>query len=72
MVRTRQKILTYPIAPNTAATLTIRVIKSFPYRTSKNVILHNLDLTTLTVGELKEKVRNGASPSLPHLVYFIY
>ncbi|RPA87472.1 hypothetical protein BJ508DRAFT_410239 [Ascobolus immersus RN42] len=44
--------------PDTAATLTIRVIKSFPYRTSKNVILHNLDLTTLTIGELKEKVRN--------------
>ncbi|KAF8247069.1 hypothetical protein K440DRAFT_630195 [Wilcoxina mikolae CBS 423.85] len=43
--------------PITDATLTIRVIKNFPYRTSKNVILHHLDLTTVTAGELKEKVK---------------
>ncbi|KAI5805612.1 hypothetical protein DFH27DRAFT_590713 [Peziza echinospora] len=48
--------LNTPDKPVTDATLTIRVIKSFPYRTSKNVILHHLDLTTLTVGELKERV----------------
>ncbi|KAL7267839.1 hypothetical protein RUND412_009556 [Rhizina undulata] len=43
--------------PVTDATLTVRVIKSFPYRTCKNVILHNLDLTKLTTGELKELVK---------------
>ncbi|TGZ85268.1 hypothetical protein EX30DRAFT_337653 [Ascodesmis nigricans] len=43
--------------PLTDATLTIRVIKSFEYRTCKNAVLHHLDLTTLTAGELKEKVR---------------
>ncbi|PWW80154.1 hypothetical protein C7212DRAFT_159832, partial [Tuber magnatum] len=42
----------------TSATLTIRVIKSFPYRTAKNLVLHNLDLTTLTSGALKERVRS--------------
>jgi Uncharacterized conserved protein (DUF2340) len=49
----------------TDATLTIRVIKSFPYRTCKNLVLHHLDLTKLTVGELKEVVRNGLSPPPP-------
>ncbi|KAI5857005.1 hypothetical protein BZA05DRAFT_415715 [Tricharina praecox] len=43
--------------PITDATLTIRVIKNFPYRTYKNVILHHLDLTALTAGELKELVK---------------
>ena len=42
----------------TSATLTIRVIKNFPYRTARNLVLHNLDLTTLTSGALKERVRN--------------
>ncbi|KAF8419333.1 hypothetical protein EV426DRAFT_292164 [Tirmania nivea] len=44
--------------PLSDATLTIRVIKSFPYRASKNLVLHNLDLTTLTVGELMERVKH--------------
>ncbi|KAF8462902.1 hypothetical protein BDZ91DRAFT_732646 [Kalaharituber pfeilii] len=44
--------------PISDATLTIRVIKSFPYRTAKNLVLHSLDLTRLTVRELKERVKN--------------
>ncbi|RPB03343.1 hypothetical protein L873DRAFT_1761191 [Choiromyces venosus 120613-1] len=44
--------------PLTTATLTIRIIKNFPYRTAKNLVLHNLDLTTLTSGALKERVRS--------------
>ncbi|KAG0636705.1 hypothetical protein HOY80DRAFT_890840 [Tuber brumale] len=48
-------LLTRPV---TSATLTIRVIKNFPYRTAKNLVLHNLDLTTLTSGALKERVRS--------------
>ncbi|KAF9172609.1 hypothetical protein BGX21_007164 [Mortierella sp. AD011] len=53
--------LSNTLAPSTAATLTIRVIKSFEYRTSKNLILHNIDLTNTTVGQLRaliiEKVK---------------
>ncbi|KAF9932919.1 hypothetical protein BGZ67_004515 [Mortierella alpina] len=48
--------LSNTLAPSTAATLTIRVIKSFEYRTSKNLILHNIDLTTTTVGQLRAKI----------------
>ncbi|KAH8152422.1 uncharacterized protein LAJ45_03262 [Morchella importuna] len=40
--------------PLTDSTLTIRVIKNFPYRTTRNLVLHHLDLTSLTVGDLKE------------------
>lgn len=45
--------------PVTNATLTIRVIKSFEYRTQKSLVLKDLDLTTLTVGELLEKCKEG-------------
>ncbi|GAA96065.1 hypothetical protein E5Q_02726 [Mixia osmundae IAM 14324] len=38
------------------ATLTIRVIKSFAYRSTKNLILHHVDLTSTTVGQLKARV----------------
>ena len=39
----------------------IRVIKSFPYRVVKNLILPHVDLTTTTVGDLKTKIKEGAS-----------
>ncbi|KAJ9114567.1 hypothetical protein QFC20_001441 [Naganishia adeliensis] len=45
--------------PVTNATLTIRVIKSFEYRTQKSLVLKDLDLTTLTVGELLEKCKEA-------------
>ncbi|KAF9931749.1 hypothetical protein FBU30_009673 [Linnemannia zychae] len=58
---TTNEPLSNTLAPSTAATLTIRVIKSFEYRTTKNLILHNVDLTTTTVGLLRaliiEKVK---------------
>lgn len=38
--------------PKTSATLTVRVIKSFEFRTTKNVILKGVDLTTTTVQQL--------------------
>ncbi|CAO3567846.1 unnamed protein product [Mortierella alpina] len=53
---TASEPLSNTLAPSTAATLTIRVIKSFEYRTSKNLILHNIDLTTTTVGQLRAKI----------------
>lgn len=45
--------------PKTDATLTIRVIKSFEYRTERSLVLHRINLEENTVGELKEKVRQG-------------
>jgi len=47
--------------PSNAATLTIRVIKSFTYRTEKSLVLHDVNLETTTVGALKEKVRQVIS-----------
>jgi hypothetical protein len=51
--------LSSELQPVTNATLTIRCIKSFEYRTEKNLVLKGLDLTTLTAGELIEKCREG-------------
>ena len=45
--------------PRTDATLTIRVIKSFEYRTEKSLVLHHINLEEVTVGQLKDKVRQG-------------
>ncbi|CAK5264070.1 unnamed protein product [Mycena citricolor] len=45
--------------PKTSATLTIRVIKSFTYRTEKSLVLHNVNLETTTIGALKEKARSA-------------
>jgi len=45
--------------PLTAATLTIRVIKSFTYRTERSLVLHDVNLETTTVGQLKERVRQA-------------
>lgn len=51
--------LTNTLRPLTDAVLTIRVIKSFSYRTTKNLILQHVDLTTTTVGQLKKQVIEG-------------
>ncbi|KAF3087308.1 hypothetical protein TWF569_001022 [Orbilia oligospora] len=40
------------------ATITVRVIKSFPYRTCKNLVVRGLDLTTITIGEFKARAVN--------------
>lgn len=40
--------------PNTSATLTIRIIKSFIFRTERSLILHDVNLVTMTVAHLKE------------------
>lgn len=53
--------LTNTLRPATDSVITIRIIKSFEFRTTKNVILHHCDLTTTTVGALKEQVRKGSS-----------
>lgn len=49
--------LTNTLRPITDCFLTIRVIKSFEYRTTKNVLLPHVDASHLTVGQLKDQVR---------------
>ncbi|KAL7420317.1 hypothetical protein Q5752_005286 [Cryptotrichosporon argae] len=47
------------LRPVGAATLTVRVIKSFPYRTHKSLVLQHVDLRAETVGGLKGRVREA-------------
>jgi len=49
--------LTNTLRPLTDCFLTVRIIKSFEYRTTKNLLLPHLDATTMTVGQLKETCR---------------
>ncbi|WVQ85218.1 hypothetical protein IAT38_007383 [Cryptococcus sp. DSM 104549] len=43
--------------PVTDATITVRVIKSFEFRTQKSMVLQHLDLSELTVAALMDLVR---------------
>ncbi|KAF7359497.1 hypothetical protein MSAN_01292500 [Mycena sanguinolenta] len=45
--------------PKTSATLTVRIIKSFEFRTEKSLVLHNVNLETTTTGQLKQLARAG-------------
>ena len=47
-------VLTNVARPNTSATLTIRIIKSFTFRTERSLVLHNINLVTMTIVQLKE------------------
>ncbi|GAA5821402.1 hypothetical protein JCM3770_003506 [Rhodotorula araucariae] len=49
--------LTNTLRPLTDCFLTIRIIKSFTYRTTKNLLLPHIDCTTTTVGQLKDLCR---------------
>ncbi|KAF6764917.1 cytoplasmic protein [Ephemerocybe angulata] len=51
--------LTSEAKPKTSATLTVRIIKSFTYRTEKSLVLHDVNLLTTTVGQLKERSRQA-------------
>jgi len=52
-------ILTNVALPSTEATITVRVIKSFEYRTERNLVLHKLNLPVTTVGDLKNIAKQG-------------
>ncbi|GAA5983070.1 hypothetical protein JCM10908_000145 [Rhodotorula pacifica] len=56
--------LTNTLRPLTDCFLTVRIIKSFTFRTTKNLLLPHVDATTVTVGQLKdlcrEHVKTGA------------
>lgn len=45
--------------PLSNATITVRVIKSFEYRTFKGLVLKNVDLGLETVGALMERTKRG-------------
>ncbi|KAG9049419.1 hypothetical protein FS837_010359 [Tulasnella sp. UAMH 9824] len=47
------------VKPKTSATITVRVIKSFEFRTTKSMVLHELNLEQTTVGQLKDLVRQA-------------
>jgi hypothetical protein len=47
-------VLTNVALPTTSATLTLRIIKSFEYRTERSLVLHNVNLEAITVGKLKD------------------
>jgi hypothetical protein len=55
--------LSSELLPNTDATLTIRIIKSFEFRTQKSMVIKGVNLETETVGSLKQRVRSGESES---------
>jgi len=44
------------LKPLSAATITVRVIKSFQYRVAKALVISDLDLTKTSVGDLKRRV----------------
>ncbi|KAM6500764.1 Uncharacterized protein family UPF0538 [Amanita muscaria] len=43
--------------PKSDATITIRVIKSFQFRTTRSLVMHHVNLEIITVGQLKENIR---------------
>ncbi|KAI0086658.1 hypothetical protein BDY19DRAFT_959653 [Irpex rosettiformis] len=51
---TEDDVLTNEAVPRTHATLTVRIVKSFEFRTEKHLILHNINCETTTVGQLKD------------------
>lgn len=51
--------LTSDSVPATDATLTVRVIKSFEYRTEKSLVLQHVNLEETSVAQLKLLARQG-------------
>ena len=52
-------VLANEARPRSDATITIRIIKSFEFRTERSLILHHINLERATVGQLKEMARQG-------------
>ncbi|TFK42860.1 hypothetical protein BDQ12DRAFT_676900 [Crucibulum laeve] len=52
-------VLTNVARPTTSATLTVRIIKSFEFRTERSLVLHGVNLKTTTVGLLKQLARDA-------------
>jgi hypothetical protein len=52
-------VLTNLSKPKTDATITLRIIKSFEFRTEKSLVLHGVNLDETTVGDLKARAKQG-------------
>ncbi|KAJ3567127.1 hypothetical protein NP233_g6570 [Leucocoprinus birnbaumii] len=59
MASESSSITTNLARPKTSATLTVRIIKSFEFRTEKSLVLHGINLETTTVGQLKDIARQA-------------
>ncbi|RSH84711.1 uncharacterized protein EHS24_006235 [Apiotrichum porosum] len=68
-VHDSEEFLATELLPLTSATLTIRIIKSFPFRTTKNLVLKDVDLTTMTVGQLMDKCREAVHSQVGFKLY---
>ena len=60
-------VLTNVARPNTSATLTIRIIKSFTFRTERSLVLHDVNLVTMTVVQLKEIAKQSMFDTIQSL-----
>ena len=65
-------VLTNVALPTTSATLTLRIIKSFEYRTEKSLVLHGVNLESTTAGELKDIARQGILILLSRISRIMY
>jgi hypothetical protein len=63
--------LTNTTKPNTNATITVRIIKSFEYRNFKNLVLHNLNLETIKTDELLALCQQRVYISLFGLIHYL-
>jgi hypothetical protein len=52
-------VLTNIALPKSSATMTVRIIKSFQYRTERSLVLHGVNLEKTSVGDLKNIARRG-------------
>ena len=56
--------LTNLARPKTSVVITVRVIKSFEFRTERSLVLRDINLEATTVSDLKTLVRTGEEPPL--------
>lgn len=58
--------------PLTDAVITIRIIKSFEFRSMKAYVIKNIDLTTTTVAQLEEKCRQEVKSNSAYRAFKSY
>lgn len=56
---------TNTLRPSTDSLITVRVVKSFAYRTCRNLVLDHLNLEETTVGDLKARCMEGEPVARP-------
>ncbi|KAF8964640.1 hypothetical protein BDZ97DRAFT_874190 [Flammula alnicola] len=61
MSNSPEPILTNEARPQADATITVRIIKSFKFRTERSLVLHNVNLITTTIAQLKEMAKQAVA-----------